>query len=288
MLATVSIGPSYGVAAGIVVVFLGLVYFTCGTGPNGVHRFWNLLLGQDGRTSTSKVQFALWTVSLAYGLLVIIIHLGSYTNQTLDPRYLLLLGFPAGAAIGAKVITTGQLDAGTIAKPQANPATTSVASSVADIVRNDQGGADLGDAQYLIFNLVALVAFWVAFAHDPTKLPVLSDTLVALTGVSASAYVVKKAAWTQPIAITGVVPSVAVPGANVTITGTNLDDGTGLAPTVYIDGQAAAVGNFGPSQLVVTVPPIPPRVPPGPRAVVVDLLSPTGNRTASALGKLTV
>jgi hypothetical protein len=278
MVAAVSTGPSYWIAAGIVVAFLGLLYLV--VGPAG---FSTLLVGLDKRTSTSKVQFALWTVALAYALLVIILHVGSYTNEALDPRYLLLLGFPAGAAIGAKAVTTNQVASKSIAKV---PATTG--ASPKDIVTNDQGNADIGDAQYLIFNLVALTAFAVAFAHDPTKLPVLPDTLVGLTSASAVAYLLKKTVTTQSITVTGVAPSVAGPGDIIHITGSNLDGGTRGQPQVFIDGQSANVGAFSPDSITATVPDIAPGNPPGSRVVNVDLLDSMGLRTASKKGELQV
>ena len=119
-----STSTSYWVALGIVVVFLLILYFVCGTvqytdstgQPQKVRGFWYLILGTDRRVSTSKVQLVLWTIALSYAILVIILHLGRFTASELQPSYLLLLGFPAGAAAGAKAITTSKAAAGTIDK----------------------------------------------------------------------------------------------------------------------------------------------------------------------------
>jgi len=104
-----------------------------------------------------------------------------------------LLGFPAGAAVSAKAITVGQLAGGTVTKNPPDFKKKTPATAIKDIVANDQGDLDLGDTQYFLFTLVALAAFFIAFFHDPTGLPVLSDTLVGLTSASAAAYVAKKA-----------------------------------------------------------------------------------------------
>src|SRR5580692_678771 len=45
-----------------------------GPKPQKANPFWYVILGQDNRVSTSKVQFALWTVALAYALLVMAFH----------------------------------------------------------------------------------------------------------------------------------------------------------------------------------------------------------------------
>jgi hypothetical protein len=67
--------------------------------------------------STSKVQLAFWTLALSFALLVIALHDAVFRSVTLDPRYLLLLlGFPAGAAVGAKAIIVGQKASGAISK----------------------------------------------------------------------------------------------------------------------------------------------------------------------------
>jgi hypothetical protein len=198
------------------------LYFLLRPKGGGISKVWYGILGADDRVSTSKVQFALWTLALAFALLVSVFHDAVFPPSQLDPRYLLLIGFPAGAAVGAKVITAGQLKAGSVDKtPQANP-TNSVSGAIKDVVSDDSGNLDLGDTQYFLFNIVALVAFFYAFAHNPTALPVLPDTLVALTSASATAYVAKKAGTSSPVSITAVSPQLVKIGDPVTIYGSNL------------------------------------------------------------------
>jgi hypothetical protein len=232
---------SYGLAAVCLLAFLGLLYQLCGTKNKNDHgkkvrRFWYAVLGSDDRVSTSKVQFALWTVALAFALLVIVFHDFTYPQSTLDPRYLLLLGFPAGAAVGSKAITSGQVTNGTSAKTPAGSPRKKLREALKEVISDDKDNLDLGDAQYFVFNLVALLAFFVAFVHNPVKLPVLPDTLVGLTSASAAAYVAKKAGSSAPLTVTAVTPQKGPPGERITIYGSNLGGGTDPAtpPTVTV------------------------------------------------------
>jgi hypothetical protein len=227
---------SYLLAAACLIVFLVVLWAVCGTkryppGPavaaEGTRRrFWYIFLGTDDRVSTSKVQFALWTLALAWALLVIAFHLAVYPPGTLDPRYLLLLGLPAGAAVGAKAITMGQKANGTVSKNPIPYEKKKAGDAVKEIVSNDQGDLDLGDAQYFLFTLVALTAFFIAFFHAPAKLPVLPDTLVGLTSASAAAYVAKKAASSTPAKITAVSPQKGPANAPVKVFGSGMGSAT--------------------------------------------------------------
>jgi hypothetical protein len=166
-----------------------------------------LIVGQDNRLSTSKVQVALWTTTIVWAILVLVYRFtgsGSNLNDAfaIQGEYLILLGFPATAGIVAKVLTTTRVANGDLDKPLAE------SPSTADIVSNDDGVADLGDCQYFLFNLVALALFYRLFiAEIDNGLPALPETIVALTGASAAVYVAKKTqerdkaptiAWVRP------------------------------------------------------------------------------------------
>ena len=274
---------SYWLAAGCLIAFLVLLWFVCGTKSYGARgqtrrRFWYIVLGADDRVSTSKVQFALWTLALAYALLVIAFHEAIYPPGSLDPRYLLLLGFPAGAAVGAKAITTGQIASGTVSKNPPAYQRKTLVKAISDIVSNDQGDLDLGDTQYFIFNLVALTAFFIAFFHAPVALPVLPDTLVGLTSASATAYLAKKATSTAPVTITAVSPQKGRAGTEVKVFGSGLGTAAdnGGDPDVTLGGHLAplALGSWTDTAVRVTVPQ---GLPPG--TVDVQVVAPDG-RTA--------
>jgi hypothetical protein len=243
--------------------------------------FSTVILGQDKRTSTSKTFVFLWTLLIGWALITLVIA-GEVVNahshgkladlQTgwthfvstgLVGSYLVLLGIPASAAVGAKLITQSQN-----ANPQQASKTTATADSdtgfaarVSQIFSADDGTTDIGDLQYVIFNLVTAIYFVAHFIHDPsTGLPPIPDTLLGLTGVSGALYVAKKAATTQTPSITAVFPSVLRPNANFQITGTALTPMPGAipglpAPQVSVNGwPCPKVDVLGDDRISATVP----------------------------------
>jgi hypothetical protein len=175
--------------------------------------FWgrSLFVGQDERVSTSKTTALVWTYTLASALASFVVAkwlehgivLSKLAHQGIDAKYALLIGGPLGAAILAKSIVSAQVGSGDSARPPADSATP------AQLVQNDAGQADLGDVQYLLFNLVALLFFYGEFLSAPQNgLPTIPDVLVGLTSVAAAGYVGKKA-LTGPAVISDVNPSAA-------------------------------------------------------------------------------
>ena len=277
-----SLSPGGGGAGGAAVP--AVAGPAAGPKPGQAHPFWYVVLGQDNRVSTSKVQFALWTLALAYALLVMAFHDAVYPTASLDPRYLLLIGFPAGAAVSAKAITTGQINNGASSKTTISAKGKSLTTAISEIVSNDQGDLDLGDAQYFVFNLVALTAFFIAFFHNPVSLPVLPDTLVGLTSASAAAYVAKKAtsgaAPAPPLTLTAVSPQKGAAGTPVSLFG------SGLVNTASADGGRPEVtigGLTAPPRADVTAAVVPVMVPEGLRPGTYDVRVATADGQAGIL-----
>lgn len=155
---------------------------------------WSLVVGEDKRGSTSKLQALLWTYAIVFALLSILFNSGidGFLADGLQPEYLLLLGSPAAAAVLSKYFTVTKLQDGTIVKEPAadDPLPT---QALVDVLTDDKGRADLFDFQYFLFTVVGLVYFFVAFWPHPEKgLPDLPETLVALTSASAAGYLTKK------------------------------------------------------------------------------------------------
>lgn len=175
----------YLIGLGIVVAIL-LIGIVAGA------RVRMLVVGQDGRVSTSKTIAASWTGVVAAALLGAV-----YANILNHPealkamgasgivgQYAVLFGGPLGAAILSKQIAIGQA-----AK---NPRTAG-SPSLKDLIAGDAGDTDLGDFQYVLFNLVALIYVISTLVHSPTNgLPHIPGVLLGLTSVSAVGYVGKK------------------------------------------------------------------------------------------------
>jgi hypothetical protein len=232
----------------------------------GMPFFSTVILGADGRTSTSKTFVLMWTVLVSWALVALLIA-GEFVARRhcagaggsaaaaaacrragdrvgllqvgwrhflavgVTGSYLVLLGIPGATAVTAKGITQSQLQSAPgskTSKPRPSraggPARLSVqgfahdgralAVRLAEIFTDDAGATDIGDFQYLVFNLVTGVYFVTQFLHpDGTGLPVIPDTLLVLTGVSASLYVGKKVvSRPRPRAGSGPVPADAVEG----------------------------------------------------------------------------
>ena len=199
-----------------------------------------LIIGQDGRVSTSKLQVALWTYAVFFSLLVLLFHpngLDKFTKHGLQAEYLILLGSPAAAAIFAKTSTTSKVASGTLAKPEAEDDPSAV-DGVVQAVSNDEGRTDLFDFQYLLFNVFALLYFFWRFLPEPSKgLPNLPETLVALTGVAAAGYATKKGLESNVPVLTGVYPAAAAPGEQVLIRGKNLTISSEEESSVRVSGE---------------------------------------------------
>ena len=198
---------SYLIAFAIFVVILIAVHVVAKL-AGGSHGVFGLVLGTDGRTSTSKLSAALWTLTLLYAFAVLIVANRASSIDPLQQEYLLLLGGPFAAAIGAKASTSSKVADGRSSK---TPTTkTGVNTRLAEIVANDEGDVDLGDFQYFAFSLLTIVYFFVGFIQNPVDLPDLPNTLVGLSTVSATAYLTKKVAISEPgeaFRITSVRPS---------------------------------------------------------------------------------
>lgn len=190
----------------------------------------------------------------------------------LDAGYLVLLGIPATAAVGAKAITTSKTGSGATPKSTAPdltvirdgnkvaaPKSAQLAQRVTQIFSSDDNTTDLGDFQYVFFNLLAAAFFIATILHVTADgLPHLPDTLLGLTSVSAALYVGKKAADRSAPTITSVFPSTLIAGATITITGTNLTkDPTvpaNLQPQGLDDPQVSINGKKVPAAQVVVDP----------------------------------
>jgi hypothetical protein len=227
----------------------------------------SVVMGTDGRLSTSKTIAALWTVTLAYMLIVMgliaaysttqaDVSPGDVLNALVSPTsnlYLVLLGGPFAAAVLSKVIVSNGVATGRIQKTYA------ASASPHDITGNDRGNSDLVDSQYTLFNLIALVIVLVVFARKPGfGAPPVPDFLAVLTGASAATYVANKAAVTNAPVINQVLPRVVRIGQVATAYGENLYSPTTTAVTAVTVGGFTAepvAGREQPSEISFTIPP---------------------------------
>lgn len=219
-----------------------------------------LVVGKDNRTSTSKAIATAWTFLLAWGLFSAVVALvldADLTWPSLQEEYLLLLGGPFAAAILAKYATSGQAES----KPDGAVGE----SSPAQLVTNDTGATDLGDFQYVVFNVIGMAYFLSQFIGElATGFPDLPPTLTGLMLTSTGGYAAKKLLAQEAATLISVVPASAVQGGAADVFGMNLtvpasasDDGEDATPIVHTGDAAAAVTThavvLGNDRLTITI-----------------------------------
>jgi hypothetical protein len=189
----------------------------------------SFIRGKDGRLATSLLQVALWTVAISAALLYFIF-LALYSAHPADTfskalgggnlpeAYLLLLGGPFAAAVVARLTVGSKVADQELQKVEGN-------AKLLDVVADDDEQANLVDAQFLVFNLVALTWFFGALIATPTRLPTIPDLLVGLTSTSAIAYMGAKGVASNRPTVTSVTRHGGTgpvrPGDLVEISGTN-------------------------------------------------------------------
>jgi hypothetical protein len=176
-----------------------------------------LVIGSDGRASTSKVQVVLWTFAVFFAIAFLMVWgrsygcgdaqaralprcvsaaearvaFGNFVGRDLQLEYFVLLGMPVTAAVAAKAIASAQGPKPALAPEEGDGG---FLQSLREIVSNDAGETDLLDFQYFAFNVLTLVFFFTQFLNRPAAgLPDLPPTLIALSGLSSASYVTKKA-----------------------------------------------------------------------------------------------
>jgi hypothetical protein len=207
-----------------------------------------LVVGKDNRVSTSKVVVLAWTYAVFFGLLAVVVAKWLGTPQGyralikhgLRGEYLLFLGGPYAAAVLAKYkaqTSSSKTDAGVGA---ANPK---------QLVTDDEGEVDLGDFQYVLFNVLALAFYLGSFIpHVQNGMPPLPSLLTGLALTSAGGYTAKQLITQAPPTLASLLPTSAPHGSTVEVWGDNLiipasvaPEGSPLAPTVTVAGKKVDV-----------------------------------------------
>lgn len=246
---------------GITLGSAGVVGFVAALATFG--KVQTAVIGGDQRISTSKAQAALWTLAIGFGMLVSLGHAwadddggeswGALLDRTFSDGYLLLLGGPYVALVGARAIVGSQLNKGTLQKTVA-----AEKPHVRDLLADDDGKFDIVDCQFLFFTAIALVYFLAQMTVNPgSGLPPLPSTLAALMTGSTGAFLGTKLANANPAAITSVRPDQPVAGARVVVYGRNLapPGSAGRHGELWLDtGATLQVEAWGDDEVRATLP----------------------------------
>jgi hypothetical protein len=211
----------------LVLAFLEQAGRRDGNPNRSKYGFVDVVIGADGRVSTSQTVVYGWTGVFASALVVMATLAVSgrltpeqafQTGSNWD-TYLLLLGGPFASAVIAKGIVSYQTQqdpnakSGTLATAgTANTMSMTVADgpSATDIVNGDGNEPSLVDTQYSIFSLIAILYFVGLFVANLDKyaagavsaskaewFPQIPSALLGLTSLAALTYVGNKAVQTQ-------------------------------------------------------------------------------------------
>lgn len=215
-------------ATGIGLGLTGVVGFVAMLGSFGALQ--SVVMGGDGRISTSKSQAALWTLAIGFGMLVSLGYAwatdhgeswGALLERTFGDEYLLLLGGPYVALVGSRAIVGSQLNKGKLQKTAGD--TTDGKPRIRDLLADDDGNFDIVDCQYVFFTGIALVYFVAQMVVNPgSGLPALPSALALLTTGSTGTFLGTKLAGANPAAITSVRPDKVSAGSVVIVYGRNL------------------------------------------------------------------
>lgn len=180
----------------------------------------SLLIGGDGRFSTSQTQAALWTLAVLFLASDLLLRRTPGEFDALDENYLLLLGGPYAAWVISGAVGRGKLQAGDLQK------VTTPEAQVKDVLSDDNGRASLTDTQFFAFSILALVGVLVAFAREPARLPEINPGLVLLSSAAALVYTGKKALDNNAPVVSSITRESGagpmVPGDRIVVSGTNL------------------------------------------------------------------
>lgn len=199
-----------------------------------------VLLGADGRYSTSKLAAYVWTAALTSGAATLLagtfasdaMTLESIGMTSIPEVYMVLIAVPYGGLVGAKLIVTAKVENHTLQKPDQDRASAGPAGFIEDDCRR----TSLVDIQYLAFNALLLLYFVAALA-DQGAIPELPEWLVGLSGAGGALFLAQKAIERNPPEIT----AVSAVGRTIDVRGKNLLLPEGAKePNVAVSGHHVA------------------------------------------------
>jgi hypothetical protein len=226
-----------------------------------------LVIGADGRPSTSKLKPFLWTAVVVFSYAVL------YAARTkkgfieaiaeIPPSLLLAIGFDAATLVAAKGITESQVSSRQIEKPpSADPQARTDAATTVDtqanngpgaVFNDDKGFPDLTKIQTITWTVFAIVIYLIgvdAILHKinnlpPTTtslpeglgLPDIAPALMVLIGLGNAAYLGKKLVTTDTPALTALAFERKGIVAEITLTGVALGASQGGSRIVVNDKE---------------------------------------------------
>lgn len=144
--------------------------------------------------SLSKVQFGLWTVIISSCYIYLSLCKGDCSETAINKTALVLMGIFAGTAAATTLIDKKEID-----DNRSRHQNTPSEGFFIDIL-SDDNGISLHRFQSFVWTLIAVVVYIYKVSEVRTGclLPELSDTLLALTGISSATYLVLRTKENDP------------------------------------------------------------------------------------------
>ncbi len=148
----------------------------------------------------TKVQFGLWTVIISSVYIYLSLFKGDCADAGINKTALVLMGIFAGTAVASTFIDKNEINDNR-PRHQNRPSQ----GFFIDIL-SDANGISLHRFQNFAWTLIAVIVYLykVSLIKTGCDLPELSDTLLALTGISSATYLVMKTKENDPPAVTDV------------------------------------------------------------------------------------
>jgi len=150
--------------------------------------------------SLTKVQFGIWTVVIASAYIYLSLCKGDLNLDSINKTALVLMGIFAGTAVASSFMDKNEISDNR-ARHQNSPSQ----GFFVDIL-SDENGISMHRFQNFTWTIIAIIVYLykLSGAVAGSALPELSDTLLALTGISSATYLALKTKENDPPAVPGV------------------------------------------------------------------------------------
>ena len=179
---------------GLLILFAVLYRYFCKT--------WNIFKlaeGADGKMSTPKFQWILWTIVALFSYVVIFVvraKLGIFDSLIVPNNLIITMGISITTMAAAKGITVNYLNNKKITQ---NSATNANTQGILALFNDDDGLPDLSKIQMLAWTVIAIAVYLFQLnyqiknsAASSLSLPDIDTTLMALMGLGQAGYLGKK------------------------------------------------------------------------------------------------
>jgi len=146
--------------------------------------------------SLAKTQFAAWTVIIASSYIYLSLTKGDCADSAINKTALVLMGIGTGILTGAAIMDKREA-AENRPRHQNRPSR----GFFTDIL-SDENGVSIHRFQNFVWTSIAMIVYIMKVAHVQTGcvMPELSDTLLALTGISGVTFLTMRASENKPAA----------------------------------------------------------------------------------------